>query len=59
MLPPELAVRRRNSRVREVGHHSNSCVHVQKTPLHHAVMNDDVFNLAKLLEDGADPNAQV
>ena len=33
--------------------------HHQKTPLHHAVMNDDVFNLTKLLDDGADPNAQV
>ena len=31
----------------------------QKTPLHHAVTNDDVFNLTKLLDDGADPNAQV
>ena len=31
----------------------------QKTPLHHAVMNDDVFNLTKLLDDGADPNAQA
>ena len=33
--------------------------HHQKTPLRHAVMNDDVFNLTKLLDDGADPNAQV
>ena len=33
--------------------------HHQKTPLPHAVMNDDVFNLTKLLDDGADPNAQV
>ena len=31
----------------------------QKTPLHHAVTNDDVFNLTKLLDAGADPNAQV
>ena len=31
----------------------------QKTPLHHAILNDDVFQMNKLLDDGADPNAQV
>ena len=39
--------------------HHHHHLHHQKTPLHHAVMNDDVFNLTKLLDDGADPNAQV
>ena len=39
----------------DIHHHA----HHQKTPLHHAVMNDDVFNLTKLLDDGADPNAQA
>ena len=30
----------------------------ERTPLHHAVLCDDVFKLNKLLDDGAEPNAQ-
>ena len=31
----------------------------ERTGLHQAVLCDDVFKLNKLLDDGADPNAQV
>lgn len=30
----------------------------ERTGLHHAVLCDDVFKLNKLLDEGADPNAQ-
>ena len=31
----------------------------ERTSLHHAVLCDDVFKLNKLLDERADPNAQV
>ena len=31
----------------------------ERTALHHAVLCDDVFKLNKLLDEKADPNAQV
>ena len=59
IFPPELIKRHIKKEVKKLILKQIHNADYQKTPLHHAVMNDDVFNLTKLLDDGADPNAQV